>query len=381
MTPFAKAFGCPPIRVNPSADDTLDADGSIFLTFSQAQAIARTRFVECRRVAVGLPTDVGPYTVRRCVEEYLDWLDQNRKSGKDARHKAEALILPQIGDLECAKLTTKSLRDWRDAAAEAPARLRTKKGKPQRYRDTDGLDPEDVQRRRRATVNRVLTTLKGALNHAWRDQKIPSDQAWRALSPFKEADAARVRYLTVDEARRLINAADPVFRNLVRAALLTGCRFGELAGFKVADWSPDSGTVLVRRSKAGKAWHVVLTDEGRDFFAGLAAGRGSGDVLISRADGSRWGTSQQARPMIEACERARLDPPASFHTLRHTYASLTIMAGAPLMVVARNLGHADTRMVEKHYGHMSASYVADAIRAAVPRFGIETGNVVAMGEA
>ncbi len=57
------------------------------------------------------------------------------------------------------------------------------------------------------------------------------------------------------------------------------------------------------------------------------------------------------------------------------------MAGAPLMVVARNLGHADTRMVEKHYGHMSASYVADAIRAAVPRFGIETGNVVAMGEA
>ncbi len=51
------------------------------------------------------------------------------------------------------------------------------------------------------------------------------------------------------------------------------------------------------------------------------------------------------------------------------------------MVVARNLGHADTRMVEKHYGHMSASYVADAIRAAVPRFGIETGNVVAMGEA
>ena len=159
----------------------------------------------------------------------------------------------------------------------------------------------------------MLTTLKGALNHAWRDQKIPSDQAWRALSPFKEADAARVRYLTVDEARRLINAADPVFRNLVRAALLTGCRFGELAGFKVADWSPDSGTVLVRRSKAGKARHVVLTDEGRDFFAGLAAGRGSGDVLISRADGSRWGTSQQARPMIEACERARLDPPASFH--------------------------------------------------------------------
>jgi hypothetical protein len=47
------------------------------------------------------------------------------------------------------------------------------------------------------------------------------------------------------------------------------------------------------------------------------------------------------------------------------------MNGTPLMVVAKNLGHADTRMVEKHYGHLAPSYVADAIRAGAPRFGIE----------
>ena len=46
-------------------------------------------------------------------------------------------------------------------------------------------------------------------------------------------------------------------------------------------------------------------------------------------------------------------------------------AGAPLMVVARNLGHKDTRMVEKHYGHLAPSYIADAIRAAAPKFGIK----------
>jgi hypothetical protein len=58
------------------------------------------------------------------------------------------------------------------------------------------------------------------------------------------------------------------------------------------------------------------------------------------------------------------------------------MGGAPLLVVAQNLGHADTRMVEKHYGHLTASYVADAIRAAAPRFGIEAeGNVIALGGA
>jgi hypothetical protein len=44
-------------------------------------------------------------------------------------------------------------------------------------------------------------------------------------------------------------------------------------------------------------------------------------------------------------------------------------SGVPLLVVAKNLGHADTRMVEKHYGHLAPSYVADAIGAGAPRFG------------
>ena len=361
-----------------SADDTLDADGAEFLSFSQAQTIARTRFVETRRVAAGLPAKGGAYTVKLCLEEYLTWLEQNRRSAKDARVRGEAMILPMLGEVECAKLTTKILRDWRDSVANAPARLRTKKGQVQRFRTVEAADPEDAKRKRQATANRVLTTLKAALNQAWRDQKIPSDQAWRALSPFAQADAARVRYLTVAEAKRLINAADPVFRKLVQAALLTGCRYSELAAFNVGDYHPDSGTLQVRRSKGGKARHVVLTEEGQKFFAGLCAGRKSGDVLIPKADGSRWHTSQQARPMAEASGKAKLEPPASFHTIRHTYASLAIMAACPLMVVARNLGHADTRMVEKHYGHLSASYVADAIRASVPSFGIETGNVVAV---
>jgi hypothetical protein len=53
-------------------------------------------------------------------------------------------------------------------------------------------------------------------------------------------------------------------------------------------------------------------------------------------------------------------------TQRHTYASLMVMDSVPLMVVARNLEHADTRMVEKHYGHLATSYVREAIRAAKP---------------
>jgi hypothetical protein len=45
------------------------------------------------------------------------------------------------------------------------------------------------------------------------------------------------------------------------------------------------------------------------------------------------------------------------------------MNGVPLLIVAKNLGHTDTRMVERHYGHLAPSYIAEAIRAGAPRFG------------
>jgi hypothetical protein len=45
------------------------------------------------------------------------------------------------------------------------------------------------------------------------------------------------------------------------------------------------------------------------------------------------------------------------------------MNGVPLLVVAQTLGHADTRMVEKVYGHLAKSFVSDAIRASAPKFG------------
>ena len=58
------------------------------------------------------------------------------------------------------------------------------------------------------------------------------------------------------------------------------------------------------------------------------------------------------------------------------------MADVPLMVVAKNLGHADTRMCEKHYAHLAPSYIADAIRSQAPKLGIvKPGKVARLGVA
>ena len=74
--------------------------------------------------------------------------------------------------------------------------------------------------------------------------------------------------------------------------------------------------------------------------------------------------------MMEASKRAKITPAVSFHVLRHTHGSTLAMRGVPMGVIAEQLGHADTRMTEKHYAHLAPSYVADTIRAHFPTLGI-----------
>ena len=358
-------------------DDVLTADGVTVLNWSQAQAKAREEFQRLQRSAEGLEEapKAGPYTVKDAMADYLT--AYKRKGGKSADRTETAInnsILPALGDVVVAKLTRRRIEDWHEGLANAAPRLRTKAGKKQNYRKVEN-SPETI-RRRRSTANRVMTILKAALNHAHANRQAASDDAWRSVKAFREVDAARIRYLNDDEARRVVNGSAADFRPMVQAALLTGCRYGELTALLVADFNADSGTVHIRVSKSGKPRHVVLTDEGRKFFAAAITGK-TGDALIfTKSDDTRWGDSHQQRPFKAACAVAKVGA-LTFHELRHTYASRLVMAGAPLAVVAAQLGHSDTRMVEKHYGHMSTSYVADTVRAAFTGMGIvEATNVI-----
>jgi integrase len=216
--------------------------------------------------------------------------------------------------------------------------------------------------------------LKAALNHAFAEGKVASDVEWRRVKPFPKVNRSRAAYLTVAECTRLLNACDAEFRLLVRGALETGARYGELCRLKCGDFNPDAGTIYIGTSKSGLSRHIVLTDDGREFFAQLVAGRAARSPMFGR----EWKPSEQARPMRAACERAKITP-VGIHQLRHTWASLAVMNGIPLPVVAANLGHMDTRMVEKHYGHLAPSYVAETIRARAPRFGkVKASNVRAL---
>ena len=349
------------------ADDLQDADGRTIFDFAQAQHAARA-WCRHEQVLASGPgvTDAGPYTVARAMADYLE--DYRRRGGK-ASDSIESVtrqnILPELGYLPVVKLTTRRLLDWHRAIAERPRRWRSRPGAEVNVAAFDPMDTEAV-RRRRATANRVLTYLKAALNHAWRAGLVASDDAWRRVKPFRAVDAPVIRYLSNEEIVRLLNACKGAFRDLVHAALLTGCRYGELCRLKVADYNRDVETLTIREAKSGRVRHVTLTAEAPELIESLISGRSPAEVLFKRDDGRGWKRAEQLRPMRDACKCAGINPAVGFHVLRHTHASILAMRAVPMAVIARQLGHSDTRMTERHYAHLAPNYVADTIRVNFP---------------
>jgi len=356
-----------------TADDAEAADGHRVLSYHQAEANALAQAGAPRSRSARL-------TVRQAFENYVEFKRSQGQLGAvaDIESRGSAHILPTLGAVAVADLTAERLRKWLAALADSPAMVRSKQNGKLQYQ-AEPTSEEDV-RRRRASANRVLNMCKALLNHAYDEGHVASNAAWgRRVKPFREVEVARIRYLTIAEAQRLLNACDPEFRPLVRAALESGARYGELIRLDVADFNAHAGTVHIRRSKSGKDRHCVLSDEGVAFFRQVCVGRAGHELMFSR-NGEPWGKSEQARPMAEACERAKIKPAISIHTLRHTWASLSAMAGMPLMVIAKNLGHVDTRMVEKHYGHLAPSFIAESVRNHAPKFGFKPDKkIVALG--
>lgn len=367
-----------PQAVLGSADDQPDTPKALDLSAATAKArewcAARLKAIELDETPAPPPAS---YTVKHAVDDYLEDYKARGRGLRTVQAIIDTHILPALGSIPIADLTTKRIRQWHHKIAASPARLRTGKlAKTPNHRPTP-TTPDEI-RARRSTSNGILTVLKAILNFAFREGKVESDAAWRKVKPFRDVDSPRVRYLSPEEAQRLVNACQGDFRQLVRAALLTGARYGELTGLIASDLDLDAGTLLIRHSKAGKARHVVLTAEAKSFFEAAAAGKAGDAPLFMRGD-RRWTASEQGRPMRAACKAAKITPPIGFHILRHTVGSLLAKAGAPLLVIAHQLGHSDTRVTERHYSHLAPSHVADEIRARMPTLGIiETSNVAPM---
>jgi integrase len=353
-----------------TADDFRDADGREVLDFSQAQ---RKALADAKHDAMRASGQL--YTVQDAVADYMAHLRAHRKTAKDTEFKLNAYVSPELASKRVVDLVPADFDSWlswalkRRRKAKNATRLKREVAAHDTKLEMTPVEQADRQRRRKSTVNRVMTALKACLNHAYASGKVPSREAWARFKKFRSVDSARLRWLSIEEAKRLQNACSATFRPLVRAALLTGCRAGELLALRASDFDPRSKTLLIADSKSGKPRRVPLTDQGAALFDGLTAGIAHEAPVFVRGDGSSWYRVAVIREMRAACAGGGISPPATFHTLRHTYASHLVQEGVPLLFVASALGHGDTRMVEKHYGHLAPSQVAEMIRAKLPSFG------------
>jgi integrase len=349
-----------------TADDLMDADGAGTLTFGQAQTKALAWFAQIERNA---GRAVAGVTVAEAMAAYVaDYTARGGRALADLQRTIDAHILPTFGSMKLSDLTFSRLKGWHHGLADAPARLRTKESaKMKKVRRVDGLDNEG-RRARRATANRVWTVFRAALSLAYREGRVASDDAWRRIKPFANVEAPRVRYLSNEEAVRLVNACEPAFRKLVIGALLTGCRYAELAALRVRDFDPDAAVLHIRTTKAGKPRSIPLSDDSCRFFT-QAVGKARDGLMLPREGGTRWGRSHQHRPLRAACRNAKITPAISFHTLRHTVASRLARQRVPMAVVAALLGNSEA-ICAKHYAHLSPGYIADTIRQHTGGMGI-----------
>lgn len=246
-------------------------------------------------------------------------------------------LVPAFGALALDAVTVRAVEEYK------AAKLR------------DGLSPK--------TINNHLTVLHKLLATAHEWGEIASVPRVRWLRTPKPAP----RFLSFDEATRLIECAAPEWRALILVAVRTGLRVGELRALRWVDVDLSRSRLVVRQAaaravvgtpKSGKAREVDLCDEARDALKAHRHLRGP--LVFCSEGGAMLSREILKRPLWAACKRAVLEP-CGWHVLRHTFASHLVIRGASVRAVQELLGHGDLKMTLR-YAHLSPESRRDAVR-------------------
>jgi integrase len=207
----------------------------------------------------------------------------------------------------------------------------------------EGLSP--------ASINRELACLKRMYNLAikWKEATV---------NPVKDVDflegpPGRTRYLSEDEAQRLIESANKYLRPIIITALNTGMRLEEVLSLTWRQIYVEcvfDPYIEIENTKNNKKRHIPLND---DMLAMLETLERKQDGFVFH--GLRGKPVKHIKdPWHEALKKAGITD-FRFHDLRHTFASHFIMKGGDIMTLKNILGHSSLKMVER-YTHLASSH-------------------------
>lgn len=238
--------------------------------------------------------------------------------------------------------------------------------------DASRVDALIAQRRAEGasdhTVFKELSALETALKLARRAGWWPhhvEDVMPERFSPHYEP---RDRVLSIEDVTRVVEhlrvahpgtyrRARPDRAAWVALAAGAGAELAALEAAQRGDWDEAAGLVRVRGTKNDRRDRevpVVLPACRRLVTLAFALGEGAGERLL-RPWGKNW------RDLQDVAADLKLEP-FSLHTLRHSFATWHLAAGLAFDDVARALGHADTTMLHRVYGHLSGAELRDRFR-------------------
>ena len=213
----------------------------------------------------------------------------------------------------------------------------------------------------KATANRYLALIRAILRRAsleweWID-RVPK------VSLYAEAKR-RVRWITPEQARRLLDELPEHQREMVLFALATGLRQANVRDLRwdQVDLARKTAWIHPDEAKAGQGIGVPLNGLAMAVL-GRCAGKHAERVFTYQGEPIAYANTRAWR---EALKRAGI---ADFrwHDLRHTWASWHAQNGTPLYVL-QEMGGWQTASMVRRYAHLAPSHMAphaEAVSAAV----------------
>jgi integrase/recombinase XerC len=228
----------------------------------------------------------------------------------------------------------------------------------------------------RATVARRLAAVRSWLRFLCRQSVLTKNPADGLRGPRQEKRLPH--FMATGDVTKLVKAPAPTAlgardRAILETLYSAGLRVSELVGINIEDMDLDGG-VLTVRGKGKKERLALLGKPAADAVrawlaerAAVEAGKTSPAVFLNRF-GKRLTTRSVARMLEKYLAQAGLDRRTSPHTLRHTFATHLLDAGADIRSVQELLGHRSLGTTQI-YTHVTTTRLHESYRAAHPRAG------------
>ncbi len=196
-----------------------------------------------------------------------------------------------------------------------------------------------------ATYNRYYSVLSRAYNLIIMDRKLNMQNPCRLVKKMKE-NSYKIRYLTQDEEKRLMEQLAEHLKPIVICALTTGLRLTNILQLKweSIDFEQNFIEILAQENKGHKIIRIPLSSKFKVELEKIGI-KEEGYVFINPDTGKPYTNIRKG--FTEALKRADIKN-FRFHDLRHTVGTRLVANGADLMTVKEFLAHSDIKTTQRY---------------------------------